>query len=99
MRISDWSSDVCSSDLENIFDALFLETLDEQVGCFFHVTSPPPSPASAGAVPVVPAPGGTLRRGGSPLVREPLPQRRARLTPGGRRGTGGARPPHLSHTD
>src|SRR3546814_18350090 len=92
MRISDWSSDVCSSDLENIFDALFLETLDEQVGCFFHVTSPPLSPASAGAVPVVPAPGGTLRSGGSSLVRESLLQRRAVVTAGGGGVPGGHRP-------
>src|SRR3546814_17283635 len=81
---------------ENIFDALFLETLDEQVGCFFHVTSPPLSPASAGAVPVVPAPGGTLRSGGSSLVRESLLQRRAVVTTGAGVGTGGASPPLLA---
>src|SRR3546814_16391695 len=99
MRISDWSSDVCSSDLENIFDALFLETLDEQVGCFFHVTSPPLSPASAGAVPVVPAPGGTLRSGGSSLVRESLLQRRAVVTAGAGVVTGDASPPALASID
>src|SRR3546814_1970922 len=99
MRISDWSSDVCSSDLENIFDALFLETLDEQVGCFFHVTSPPLSPASAGAVPVVPAPGGTLRSGGSSLVRESLLQRRAVVTAGAGVVTGDARPLPLAAND
>src|SRR3546814_11510107 len=99
MRISDWSSDVCSSDLENIFDALFLETLDEQVGCFFHVTSPPLSPASAGAVPVVPAPGGTLRSGGSSLVRESLLQRRAVVTAGAGVVTGDASPLALAAID
>src|SRR3546814_7012504 len=99
MRISDWSSDVCSSDLENIFDALFLETLDEQVGCFFHVTSPPLSPASAGAVPVVPAPGGTLRSGGSSLVRESLLQRRAVVTAGAGVVPGGASPLALASID
>src|SRR3546814_10595307 len=59
MRISDWSSDVCSSDLqillarhaEDIFDALFLQAFDEQVRCFCHMPVAPSATHHPGAAP------------------------------------------------
>src|SRR3546814_2932072 len=50
-------------------------------------------------VPVVPAPGGTLRSGGSSLVRESLLQRRAVVTAGAGVVTGDASPLALASID